>query len=183
MATKTLYSIEQYNALEEPVGARYELDRGELIVTPSPVPQHGVICLFTASQMYAWADNTGAGQVLSEIDVRVADDTVRRPDIMFFARERVRGIDMNAVPIPIAPDLVIEVVSKYDQPDDLMLKVRQYLQAGVRSVWLLYGKTREAHRYTPAAPHPTVIEAERGGKLEEPEILPDFSLPLARIFG
>ena len=43
MATKTLLTIEQYRTLEEPVGARYELDRGEIIVTPSPVPMHNII--------------------------------------------------------------------------------------------------------------------------------------------
>ncbi len=35
MATKTLLTIEQYAALDEPVGVRYELSEGELIVTPS----------------------------------------------------------------------------------------------------------------------------------------------------
>ena len=35
MATKTLLTIDDYLALEEPVGVRYELSEGELIVTPS----------------------------------------------------------------------------------------------------------------------------------------------------
>ena len=77
--------------------------------------------------------------------------------------------------------MVIEVVSKYDQPDDLMLKVRQYLQAGVRAVWLLYRKTREAYRYVPEALEPTVLNAKRGGKFEEPELLPGFSIFLSEI--
>jgi Uma2 family endonuclease len=60
-------------------------------------------------------------------------------------------------------------------------KVRQYLQAGVRAVWLLYRKTREAYRYVPEAIQPTVVCAERGGKFEEPELLPGFSLLLSEI--
>jgi hypothetical protein len=43
MATKTLLTIGQNSALEEPVGVRYELDRGELIVTSSPAPMHNII--------------------------------------------------------------------------------------------------------------------------------------------
>jgi hypothetical protein len=35
MATRTLLTIEQYAALDEPVGVRYELSAGDLIVTPS----------------------------------------------------------------------------------------------------------------------------------------------------
>ena len=181
MATKTLLTIGQYSALDEPVGVRYELDRGELIVTPSPVPMHNIICGELHGRLNAWAKENNLGQVLYEIDVKIGEDTVRRPDLMFFLRERIKDIDLDQVPLPIAPDLVIEVVSKSDQADDLMLKVRQYLQAGVRAVWVLYRKTREAYRYTPEALQPSVINAERGGKFEEPELLPGFSLLLSEI--
>jgi Uma2 family endonuclease len=37
MASKTLLTLEQYAALEEPAGVRYELSEGELIVTPRPL--------------------------------------------------------------------------------------------------------------------------------------------------
>jgi len=181
MATKTLLSIEQYNALDEPVGVRYELDRGELIVTPSPAPLHNMVCGELYSRLNAWVDEHDLGQVLYEIDVKLAEDTVRRPDVLFISRERMKGIDLEQVPLPIAPELVIEVVSKYDQPDDLMLKVRQYLQAGVKAVWLFYRKTREAYRYTPDASQPTVLMAERGDKFEEPKLLPGFSILLSQI--
>ena len=181
MATKTLLTVGQYSALEEPVGVRYELDRGELIVTPSPVPMHNIICGGVYTRLSAWAEENNLGQVIYEVDVRLGEDTVRRPDLMFFSRERIKNIDLDEVPLPIAPDLVIEVVSKYDQPDDLMLKVRQYLHAGVRAVWLLYRKTREAYRYNPEALQPTVVNADSGGKFEEPELLPGFSLLLSEI--
>jgi Uma2 family endonuclease len=35
MATKTLVTCEEYAALQEPQGMRYELSEGQLIVTPS----------------------------------------------------------------------------------------------------------------------------------------------------
>ena len=40
MATKTLLTVEEYAALEEPEGVRYELSEGELIVTPSATYFH-----------------------------------------------------------------------------------------------------------------------------------------------
>jgi len=183
MATKTLLTIEQYKALEEPAGVRYELDRGELVVTPSPAPRHNIVCGELYSRLNIWVNEHNLGQVIYEVDVRLAEATVRRPDIMFFCRERIEDIDLEQVPLVVVPDLVIEVVCKYDQPDDLMLKVRQYLQAGVRAVWLLYRKTREAYRYAPEAIQPAVLNAERGGKFEEPELLPGFSLPLSEILS
>ena len=35
MAVKTLLTVEEFAALREPEGVRYELSNGELIVTPS----------------------------------------------------------------------------------------------------------------------------------------------------
>jgi Uma2 family endonuclease len=43
MGTKTLLTIEQYAALEQPGGLRYELSEGELIVTASPSLFHNEI--------------------------------------------------------------------------------------------------------------------------------------------
>jgi len=181
MATKTLLTIEQYNALDEPPGVRYELDRGELIVTPSPAPTHNIVCGDLCRRLGSWVDEHNLGQVIYEVDVKLAAETVRRPEVMFFRRDRIRDIDLEQVPMLVVPELVIEVISKFDRPDDLMLKVRQYLRAGVQAVWVLYPKTREAHRYTPEVLQPSVINAERGGKFEEPELLPGFSLLLSEI--
>jgi len=181
MATKTLLTLAQYSALDEPVGVRYELDRGELIVTPSAVPMHNIICGDLYTRLSAWVKGNNLGQVLYTVDVKLGEDTVRRPDLMFFVRDRIKDIDLDQVLLPIAPDLVIEVVSKNDQADDLMLKIRQYLQTGVRAVWVLYRKTREAYRYIPEALQPSVVNAERGGKFEEAELLPGFSLLLSEI--
>ena len=181
MATNTSLTIDQYNALDEPVGVRYELDRGELIAAPSPTPRHNIISGEVLNRMIAFAEEKNCGQPFYAIDVKLGENTVRRPDVMFFRRERLKGIDLKQVPMLVVPDLVIEVVSKFDRPDDLMLKVRQYVRAGVQAVWVLYPKTREAYRYVPQALQPTVLDAEHGGKFEEPELLPGFSILLSDI--
>ena len=181
MATKTLLTIDGYNALEEPAGVRYELDRGELIVTPSPATRHNIVCGHVYSTMCAWVEEHDLGLVVYEVDVKLAEDTIRRPDVMFIARARMKDVDVDQVPVLVVPELVIEVVSKHDQPDDLMLKVRQYLRAGVQSVWVLYPKTRQAYHYVQSSLQPSVLDAERGDKLEEPKLLPGFSLLLSEI--
>jgi Uma2 family endonuclease len=181
MATKTLLTIEQYKALDEPAGVRYELDQGELIVTPSPATRHNLVCGHIYSRMSSWVEEHDLGLVVYEVDVKLAEDTVRRPDIMFIRRERMQEVDLDQAPVRVVPDLVIEVVSKHDHPDDLMLKIRQYQRAGVQATWVLYPKTRQAYRYGPHALQPTVFDAERGDKLEEPDLLPGLSLPLSEI--
>ena len=88
-----------------------------------------------------------------------------------------------SLPCLSRPDLAVEIVSKNDRADDLLVKVSQYLEAGAQAVWLMYPNRRLAYRYVPGKPAPEVRTAAAGGQFEEPELLPGFSLPLAEVFG
>jgi Uma2 family endonuclease len=181
MATKTLITVEEYAALQEPEGVRYELSAGELVVTPSPSFFHNEIRDELNARLRAFVRHQKLGGVTSETDMLLAGDTVRRPDIAFITADRLRGIDRHKVPVPLSPDLVIEIVSENDRADDLMLKVRQYLTAGTRAVWLLYPNTRLAYRYVPNKLEPEVRSADAGHAFDEHEFLPGLSIPLAEI--
>ena len=182
MATKTLLTIEDYAALEEPSGVRYELSEGDLIVTPSADFFHNELRDELNHQLKTFVKSHKLGRVTSETDMRLAEDTVRRPDVAFIRTGRLQGVDLSQVPLPVVPDLVIEIVSKNDRAADLLLKVSQYLAADVHAVWLLYPSTRVAYRYTAGRLEPEVRGTPEGGKFEEPEILPGFALALTDIF-
>jgi Uma2 family endonuclease len=79
-----------------------------------------------------------------------------------------------------APDLAIEIASVSDTPDDLARKAQQYLAAGARAVWVLYPEARLAYLYRPGG-HIEVREDTQ--MLDNPELLPGFSVALAEIFG
>ncbi|HEX5482041.1 MAG TPA: Uma2 family endonuclease [Terriglobia bacterium] len=183
MATKTLLAVKDYAALEEPEGVRYELSEGELIVSPSSSPFHNMIRDRFVVRLHAFLDINKQGDVFSETDIKLVGDVVRRPDIAFFCGGRLEGVDLDQVPMPVAPDLAIEIVSKNDRADDLMMKVSQYFRAGAQAVWLMYPNTYLAYRYVPGKREPEVRAAEAGDKFEEPELLPGFTLPLAEILG
>jgi Uma2 family endonuclease len=181
MATKTLLTVEDYLALEEPACTRYELSEGELIVTPSPNFFHNKKRDRINARMAEFVDKRKLGEIVSEMDFKLRGETVRRPDVAFISAERLEGLDLEKVPLRIAPDLAIEVVSKNDRADDLLLKVSQYLAAGTKAVWLFYPNTRQAYRYLPGKLEPEVRSASAGHNFEEPKLLPGFSLPLADI--
>ena len=183
MATKTLLTVKDYAALDEPEGVRYELSEGELIVTPSSSPFHNKIRDRFNARLQAFLDVEKVGDVYSETDMKLVGEVVRRPDVAFIRAARLEGVDLDQSPLPVAPDLAIEIVSKNDRADDLMLKVSQYLRAGAQAVWLLYPNTHLAYRYVPGKREPEVRAAEAREKFEEPELLPGFSLPLAEILG
>ena len=182
MATKTSLTVEDYAALQEPEGVRYELSEGELIVTPSANYHHNEIRDEFNARLRVFVKSRKLGGVISEMDFKLVGETVRRPDVAFIRADCLRGIDLDQVPLRVAPDLVIEIVSKNDRADDLLLKVSQYLAAGTLAVWLLYPNTRLAYRYVPGKLEPEVRSADAGHTFEEPESLPGFSISLAQIF-
>jgi Uma2 family endonuclease len=183
MATKTLLTIDDYAALDEPAGVRYELSNGKLIVTPSASHFHNKIRDRVTVRIYAFPELENYGEVTSETDVKLVGEVVRRPDVAFIRKERLEGVDVDQSPLPIAPDLVIEIISKNDRADDLMLKVSQYLQAATKAVWLMYPNTRLAYRYVTGKREPEVRSADAGEKFEEPGLLPGFSILLSDILG
>jgi Uma2 family endonuclease len=180
-ATKALLAIEQYAALNEPVGMRYELSEGELVVTPSADFIHYDIRDELNFRLRNFLASRPVGKVTSEMDVRLSEGVVRRPEVAFFRKGRLESVDLTEVPLPIAPDLTLEIDSTHDRADDLILKVAQYLQAGVQSVWLFYRSTQLAYRYVQGKRDPEVRSARAGDKFEEPELLGGFSVPLSEI--
>jgi len=182
MTTKTLLTVEDYLAFEEPPCTRAELSEGELIVTPSPNFFHQRMRDDINARMRAFAEGRKLGSVISEMDFKLRGETVRRPDVAFITSNRLKGVDLKQVPLPFAPDLAIEVVSTNDRAADLMKKVTQYLSAGTKVVWLLYPDTRLAYRYLPGKLEPEVRSANAGYPFDEPDLLPGFSFPLAEIF-
>ncbi len=84
----------------------------------------------------------GLGEVVAEMLFRLDPDrtTNRRPDIAFVSaatwpigQKIPRGNAWHVV-----PDLAVEVVSPTDLAADLMAKVEEYFQAGVKRVWVIY---------------------------------------------
>jgi Uma2 family endonuclease len=183
MATGTLLTIKDYAALDEPAGVRYELSNGELIVTPSASGFHNKIRDQITVRFYGFPHLEKFGELFSETDMKLVGEVVRRPDVAFIRKERLEGVGLDQSPLPVTPDVAIEIVSKNDRADDLMLKVSQYLEAGAKAVWLMYPNTHLAYRYVPGNLQPGVRSAKAGDKFEEPELLPGFSFPLSEILG
>ena len=150
MATTSKLTFEQYEQLAEPEGARYELDEGQLVMTPSATWWHNKIRAQIARRMGDFVAAGKLGEVTEETEFRLYIDTSRIPDVAFVTAERFASIDIYRSPIDGAPDLAVEIISPHDRTEETVKKIHQYLDAGCRSVWVIYPSLRLAeHRANP----------------------------------
>lgn len=159
---------------------RTELVRGRLVVHEPPGGRHGNVTANLGARLWAHTDLTGAGVVFvgdTGFWLTRNPDTVRGPDIAFVRKERVPA------PIPskfleFAPDLVIEVLSPTDRPGEVLAKIGDWLEAGVRLVWVIDPERRLARVYRQDGTESVVSEREQ---LTGEDVLPGFECEVAGI--
>lgn len=78
-----------------------------------------------------------------------------------------------------APDLAVEVLSPSDDPVDVQQKVRDYLEAGARLVWVVAPSARAVTVYRADGSARLLREGEA---LEGEDVLPGLHIPLAELF-
>ena len=79
----------------------------------------------------------------------------------------------------VAPDLAIEVISPSNKAGEVMIKIREYFQAGVLRVWVVYPADRLVYVYE--SPRKVTILGD-GDELDGGELLPGFKLSLVELF-
>jgi Uma2 family endonuclease len=178
MATKTLLTIEQFDQLPFTEGVLYELNEGKLVTLTEPMPRHNWVRDNVARLTGNFVEERKLGRVFLETAYQLTPETVRIPDVSFVPADRMHDIDLDKR-IQGAPALAIEVVSPTDFAEELTQKVQQYLAAGVKAVWVFYPKTREVQVFR--ADGETFVRRDHE-TLEEPDVLPGFSLDLKTVF-
>lgn len=105
-------------------------------------------------------------------------DRVRRPDVSFIHRLRMKP-EYLVGHVPIHPDLAVEVVSPNDSYYEVRQKVAEYIEAGVRLVWVVDPETRIIDVYRA---NRTSQVVQNGDMLDGEDVVPGFTIALAEIF-
>ena len=164
-------------------GVRGELIRGVLCETMPAGIEHGKIAMKLGAALVNFVDPGGLGTVVGSdagVWLERAPDTVREPDLAFFAAEkmppdvRVRGY------AEVVPDLVVEVHSPSDSRREVHDKARMWVSHGVPLVWVVQPETRTVDVHRPDQPVATLAGE---GPLDGLDVLPGFSCPLGAVFG
>ena len=179
MATKTLITIEQFDQLPVQEGVLYELNEGEVVTLTERMPRHNLVRDNVAAMLWNFAHPRFLGRVFLETGYQLSPETVRIPDVSLVLADRMGEIDLDNR-IQGAPALAIEVVSPTDLAEELTQKVKQYLAAGSKTVWVFYPKTREVQVFRSDGGSFVRHEHEA---LDDHDLLPGFSLDLKLVFG
>jgi Uma2 family endonuclease len=168
--------------LTMPDGDRYELVEGRLVDRDMGF-QSGRVAGRLFQFMANHSDSTNAGWVLpSNVGYQCFPDDptkVRKPDVSFIRRERLTADQEPEGHATLAPDLAVEVVSPNDVFENVSEKVREYLNAGVRLVWVVDPVGREVHVHRPDGPG-SILRAE--DELAGGEVLPGFRCRVGDLF-
>jgi len=169
---------------ERYAGDRVEYIDGKVVELPMPKYPHGKVVLRTGVIMAAHIDAQDLGHMTVNdtfVKAATADDPyrLRGADFYFISYARLpKGENPEGDPW-VNPELIIEVKSPTDYWPGIREKVAEYLANEVLTVVVL----------DPAKLNATVFTASGEKKLsasdilELPDILPGFSVPVAKFFA
>jgi Uma2 family endonuclease len=127
---------------EDPDGVRYELQEGNLVMSPSPIPEHQIAFMRLARPL---EDRLPSNLVLVpdvDIDLQLVPanrpGTVRRPDLVVVTREglarrRGEGGVLRASEVVLA----VEIISLGSERMDRVIKRDEYADAGISYYWVV----------------------------------------------
>ena len=110
-----------------------------------------------------------------------ADDPhrVRKPDTMFIDAKRYPLGQLSEGYLREVPDLVVEVLSPNDKAVDIDRKVGEYLDAGIRLVWVILP---EAHTVRVHRGDGSGLWLKSDGELSGEDVIPGFRCRVADLF-
>ena len=164
---------------------RRELVDGEVVEMTPVGGTHGQITSRLCRRMADHVERRGGGEVVvGDVGfvLRLPSDPerVRAPDVAFVSRERLPEGRLPEGFLVGAPDLAVEVLSPKDNPVEIQQKVRDYLEAGTRLVWLVAPQAKTVTVYRPDGSARLLRDHEA---LEGEDVLPGLSIPPAEIFA
>jgi Uma2 family endonuclease len=180
MARQTLYTADDLEKLSAE-GKRYELVRGELLEMPPTNWKHGVATMRLSRLIANYVEEHDLGvTTAAETGFLISrdPDTVRAPDCAFVSKARLPEDPETVVFAELAPDLVIEVASPSQSFPYLQAKVEDWLDAGVKAVWVVLPERRSVSIYA-VGTHRFLHDEDT---LDGGDVLPGFSCGVKDIF-
>lgn len=159
----------------------FELHHGRLVAMSPPGARHGNLQARFAGEFVYQGETKGHGKAYTEVGIVLG----RNPDHVFGADAAF--VSKPSLPAKISsegflktmPELVVEIRSKNDTAIEINEKVTDYLQAGVRLVWVAEPANETVVEHRSGQVPKTLGKADT---LECEDVIPGFRLVLADLF-
>ena len=163
-------------------GKRYELIEGELRMMSPAGGRHGRIAQKLLRRLGNYVEQHGLGETYAAETgflVQRNPDTVRAPDVAFVSHARLAGFADVPGYLPVAPDLVAEVLSPNDSYLEVEVKALDWLAAGVTVVLVVDPESRSIHDYRLAQQ----VQVVANGWIDLSSVLSGFQLDVSELFA
>jgi len=182
-AREDLLTLEQFAEID--FGEVAELVDGRVKLMGNNNPDHSEVLLNVGEPLRAFVRRHDLGKAYGgdvTVLVRRGPDTGRGIDLAYVSRDRLAAQPAGVSALHVAPDLAIEIMSPSNAWDDVMEKVTEYFEIGVREVWVISIRVRmvTVFRSPVESKGYTLAHADT---LACPDILPGFELPVSEIFA
>ena len=175
--TTRRYTVEEVLAFP-PDGNRYELVRGELLVTPAPTQRHQIVLeeLFFRLREYLRPYARVARAFFSPADIIWSPEEYVQPDIFVVPASEVTGDWRDCQTLWLA----VEVSSPRSARHDRVTKRQLYQKKGVATYWVVDVDARIVELWHPADQRPEIVsDLLRWRVLPD---APDLEIRLEEIF-
>ncbi len=176
-----LITAEEFGRVPEPPdGSKEELVKGVVVTMPPPKGRRGFVQLKIGRLLGNFVEDRRLGWVVTESGTILErdPDTVRGPDVAFYSIVRHPNPPGDYFEIP--PDLAVEVLSPDDRRAAVREKIREYVAAGARLVWLVDPETRTVLVYRGSLRGTEYDEADT---LDGGDVLPEFNCRVVDFFA
>ena len=163
-------------------GEGYELVLGELRTMAPSGYEHSSVGVDLATALNAFVKSNTLGKFTGadgRYVLRKNPDTVRAPDIGFVRADRLPNGRATQKYFPGAPDLAVEIISPHDVYEEVEDKVKEFLEAGTRMVWVINPRRRSV---TVFRSDNSITALRTSDTLSGEDVIPGFSLAVSEIF-
>ena len=162
-----------------------ELFRGRVVRYPMPGGRHGYIISRVNAFLFNFVEANNLGRVFAndtfvKVRLKEATETLRGADVAYVSFAKMPPGDVPAGPLPVPPELVVEVRSPSDRIPQLTAKATEYLEAGVTVVIVIDPETESLAVFRE---NELPIRMHNSDKLTLPDALPGFTVEVSTFFG
>ena len=182
---EVLWTTADVDEMPNVKGVRFEILKGDLVVSKQPNWEHQSVCNNIAVELTIWSRESKLGRVAPVPGVLLSRYDNVIPDVAWISNERLARAKNEAGHLLESPELVIEVISygKANIERDRETKLEIYNRYGTDEYWIADWRSKRVQMHRRVEGTLQLVATRLGDEVIESSLLPGFSCPVSRFFN